>query len=343
MSVGKTRIGLIGAGRNTRRKHIPGFKAIEGVEIVGVANRRRGSAQAVADQFHIPRVYDSWLDLMGAPDVDAVCIGTWPYMHRTLVLAALERDKHVLTEARFAMNAREAHEMLDASRGKPHLVTQIVPSSLKVERTVKELIAQGFLGDLLSVDLVAQNGFLDRDGPFTWRHDRDLCGYNAMLVGGWYESLVRWLGPVSSVMAVTRVIVPFRRDASGNARPVGVPDLVEILCETPGGALVHMRLSEAVGLAPRNHIWLFGSEGTLHFDGDTDRLCGGRRGDRGLSEIEIPPDKQVGWRVEEEFVNAIRGLERITHTTFEDGVRYMEFTEAVARSAQTHRAVFLPL
>jgi predicted dehydrogenase len=39
------------------------------------------------------------------------------------------------------------------------------------------------------------------------------------------------------------------------------------------------------------------------------------------------------WRVEEEFVSALRGHEKITRTTFEDGVRYMEFTDAVARSA----------
>jgi len=43
--------------------------------------------------------------------------------------------------------------------------------------------------------------------------------------------------------------------------------------------------------------------------------------------------------VEEEFVNALRGVEKITRTTFEDGVRYMEFTEAVARSAATGRVV----
>jgi predicted dehydrogenase len=36
--------------------------------------------------------------------------------------------------------------------------------------------------------------------------------------------------------------------------------------------------------------------------------------------------------VEAEFINAIRGLEPVTHTTFAEGVKYMEFTEAVARS-----------
>ena len=42
-------------------------------------------------------------------------------------------------------------------------------------------------------------------------------------------------------------------------------------------------------------------------------------------------------------MNAILGLEAVTHTSFADGVRYMEFTEAVTRSAQGGRAVGLPL
>jgi hypothetical protein len=42
--------------------------------------------------------------------------------------------------------------------------------------------------------------------------------------------------------------------------------------------------------------------------------------------------------VEEEFVNAIRGREKVSRTTFEDGVRYMEFTDAVAMSLALGRA-----
>ncbi len=45
----------------------------------------------------------------------------------------------------------------------------------------------------------------------------------------------------------------------------------------------------------------------------------------------------------EEFVNAIRGLEPVTHTDFVSGLKYMEFTEAVTRSAQSARTVALPL
>jgi predicted dehydrogenase len=47
--------------------------------------------------------------------------------------------------------------------------------------------------------------------------------------------------------------------------------------------------------------------------------------------------------VEREFIGAIRGEEPVRRTTFEDGVRYMEFTEAVARSLSEQTTVSLPL
>jgi predicted dehydrogenase len=68
-------------------------------------------------------------------------------------------------------------------------------------------------------------------------------------------------------------------------------------------------------------------------------VSGGRRGDKELKEIPIPKEKRIGWRVEEEFVNAIRGREKISRTSFEDGVRYMEFTDAVAKSAASGQTV----
>ena len=106
------RIGLIGAGKNTRDRHIPGFQKVEGLEIAAVANRSRASSQAVADQFNISGVYDNWQELLEDPSIDAVCIGTWPYMHAPITIAALDAGKHVLCEARMAMNATEARAML---------------------------------------------------------------------------------------------------------------------------------------------------------------------------------------------------------------------------------------
>ena len=339
------RIGFVGAGANTRDRHIPGFQAIEGVELVSVSNRSAESSQRVADQFGIPTVYENWVDLVEADDTDAICIGTWPYMHCIATLAAIESGKHVLTEARMAMNSAEARTMLEASLMDPDLITQIVPAphTLEVDSTIREMIANGYLGDILSIDLVSQGGFIDYDAPMHWRNDRDLSGFNMMHMGIWYEAMMRWVGPAAGVMALTKINVKSRKDEAGETRFITVPDHLEIVCEMESGPIAHIRISQVTGLPPADAVWLFGTEGTLKLDSATMTLYGGRRGDDKLSKIDIPAAMRGGWRVEEEFISAIRGNEKVTHTSFQDGVRYMEFTEAVARSAQSRKMVRLPL
>ncbi|MCH8090413.1 MAG: Gfo/Idh/MocA family oxidoreductase [Chloroflexi bacterium] len=346
MEAKPVRIGIVGAGKNTIERHIPGFQTMEDVEVVSVANRSRESGQRVADQFGIPKVYDHWLELVEADDTDAICIGTWPYLHCPVTLVALERDKHVMTEARMAMNAEEAHRMLDASRERPHLTTQIVPSpfTFGVDETIKALIADGYLGQVLAVDMRASDGqFVDRESSIQWRQDRELSGFNILHMGIWYEALMRWVGPATLVTALTSVTVTQRRDAGGELKIIDVPDHVDILCRMAIGAQARLRFSSFAGLGPDNEVWIHGSEGTLHLDVPSLTLRGGQRGDKGLKEIPISPEKRGKWRVEEEFINAIRGLEKVKLTSFEDGVKYMEFTEAVTRSAQTGQAVDLPL
>ncbi len=339
------RVGLIGAGRNTRDRHLPGFQKVDGVEIVAVANRSRQSGQQVADSFNIPRVYDNWRELLDDPEIDAVCIGTWPYMHRTLTVATLEKGKHVLCEARMAASVADARAMLDASLASPGLVAQIVPSptTFKVDGLLMKLIADGYLGDLLAVELQALGtGFVDTDSPMHWRQDRSLSGFNIMNMGIWYEAMIRWAGPATKVMAMTQVNVPWRQDDVGNSQSVTIPDHVDVLCELSKGAQAHLRISSVTGLSPGSEVWLYGSEGTLYVD-QRQNVFGGKRGDSQLSEIPNPQEGQQYWRVEEEFISAIRGQEQVTRTPFSVGVHYMEFTEAVTRSAQTGQAVALPL
>src|SRR5438477_559713 len=99
------KVGIIGAGANTKSRHIPGLRAVPDVEIVAVCNRRPESTREAAREFGIPRTFDNWQDLVGDPAIDAVVIGTWPYLHEPITLAALAAGKHVLTEARMARNA----------------------------------------------------------------------------------------------------------------------------------------------------------------------------------------------------------------------------------------------
>lgn len=338
------RVGIVGAGGNTKAKHIPGLQALENVAVTAVCNRSRASSEAVAAEFGISGVFDDWRRLVESPDIDAVVIGTWPYMHHPVTLAALDAGKHVLCEARMAMNAREAHDMLRASRMRPHLVAQVVPApfSLRVDGTIQRLLAEGYLGDLLAIDVRDNGGFLDRDGPLTWRLDVQLSGLNVMMLGIWYEALVRWVGDATRVAAMGKVFEKTRPATEGRpAKAVLVPEHLDVIADMACGAQAHFRSSRVAGHADPSGCRLYGTEGTLEFTGG--RLRGGRRDDPGLAEIPIPAGEEGHWRVEEEFVNAIRGLEPVRLTTFEDGVRYMEFTEAVFRSRQTGQAVALPL
>lgn len=343
MSTKTIRVGIVGAGANTTSKHIPGLQAITDVEVVAVCNRSRESGERVASQFGIPHVYEDWMSLINAPEVDAVMIGTWPYMHCRLTLAALAADKHVMCEARMAMNAEEAHRMREASRMKPHLVAQIVPSpfTLRVDKTVKRLLAEGYIGDLLAVEVRAGGGFLDKDGPLHWRHDFDLSGFNIMAMGIWYEALLRWVGGATNVAAMGKTFVTQRKNNEGILKPTRIPEHIDIVGDLACGAQLHIQISSVAGLLGGPEAYLFGSDGTLRFA--SNKLYGGQRGDTELTEIDIPENEAGGWRVEEEFINAIRGEEEITHTNFEDGVKYMEFTEAVTRSMQEGRTIALPL
>jgi len=49
--------------------------------------------------------------------------------------------------------------------------------------------------------------------------------------------------------------------------------------------------------------------------------------------MEIPPELESTWRVEEDFLNAVKSKGRVRpHPDFEEGVRYMRIVQAVADS-----------
>ena len=233
-------IGLIGAGANCRLRHIPGLRAIADIELVAVCNRRASSTQAVAREFGMPRTFERWQDVIAAPDIDAVVVGTWPYLHCPIVLAALEAGKHVLTEARMSMSAVEAHRMLKAARKHAHLVTQIVPSpyGIKGHDVMVKLLQGGFVGKLVEVHVTSMNGKLgDPAAPLSWRQDASLSGFNMVTLGIVHETLLRWVPPPVQVLAQVHAFIASRIDPqSGVRRAVGTPDSVQALAVLENGA-----------------------------------------------------------------------------------------------------------
>lgn len=331
------RVGIVGAGANTTSKHIPLLQAIDGVEIVGVANRSEASSAAVAKRFGIPKTYGHWEKAVADPDTNAIVIGTWPYLHCPVTLAALDAGKHVLTEARMAMNAGEARRMLDASLAKPGLVAQVVPSpiTLFADATIQRLIAEGYLGQLLAVESRIRGGFLDSDSPMHWRQSSELSGNNILAMGIYYEAVMRWVSRATNVMARAKTFTTQRFNETGEPQPVEVPEHLDVVADLECGAQLHLQQSAVTALLEDDAVYLFGSGGMLRLTGD--RLFGGRRGDRLQTEISIADGEQGEWQVEADFVAAIRGERSVTHTTFADGVHYMEFTDAVARSIRSGR------
>ncbi len=154
---------------------------------------------------------------------------------------------------------------------------------------------------------------------------------------------MRWAAPPMRVMAQVHAFVPARLDPeSGIRRPVGTPDSVQILATLADGSRAVYQFSGVTQYGAGSSITLRGDAGYLHYDLGTDKITGQRKGEKTPSEIAIPPEKLGGWRVEADFIDSIRDGAPVRYTDFATGVTYMEFTEAVARSARDGVAVNLP-
>jgi predicted dehydrogenase len=340
----KLRIGFIGAGANTRLTHIPGFHKLENVELSVVANRSRASAEKVAKRDGIKRTVDTWQEVIADPSLDAICIGTWPNMHAELTIAALESGKHVLCEARMACNLEEARRMHVAAQAHPELVAQIVPApfSLDFDVTIREMIAASKLGDLLEVRVVHTGGqSASPDAPMTWRQDRSLSGNNVLTMGIMHEIVQRWVADEPEwLIADGAVFQPSRQypDAT-SAVKVEVPDSLSILGRFgQSGARLVYHFSGVESGKPRMEFRLNGSKGALRFDAFQKQLFFSDAGSSEETKITISRAQSRGWQVEADFVSSIREHAPIELTSFEQGVRYMAFTDMVAESLANNSA-----
>ena len=89
---------------------------------------------------------------------------------------------------------------------------------------------------------------------------------------------------------------------------------------------------------PAIELEVYGDLGTMTYDFGTDVIQAGKVGDRALHEVELTPDLEGGWTVEDDFIAAVksRGRNR-PHPDFEDGVKYMRVVQAVADSRAAER------
>jgi predicted dehydrogenase len=336
----KLRVGIVGAGGIVRQRHLPGLLALPQVEVVTVCNSRRETAREVAREFNIPDVMDDWAEVIDRPDLDIIWIGTPPVLHAPITISALEAGKHVFCQARMAMNLREGREMLAAAQARPQQVTMLCPPphGMRGGLFFQKLLRDGYLGELWHFRLAALNGqFADPLAPAHWRQRTELSGINILTVGIYAEVIERWLGSPRRLHAQMKVSVPKR-----HGYVVHVPDVVQVIGQWSNGLAGTLEWSGVAQFAPDETLTIYGRDGTLVYDFTHDRILGARRGESALHELAIPPELEGSWTVERDFIEAVQAG-RHPEPSFETGVKYMEFTEALNQSARGGHAVELPL
>ena len=228
ISQGELRIGIVGAGQITRTRHLPGFRRLPGVKSSPSATGTESPRRGLPASSTFRAIYANWEELIGDREIDAVVIGAWPYLHCPVTLAALDAGKHVLTQARMAMNAREAQRMLDKSRECPALTAMIVPSpyGLTGEAFVRSLITDGYIGGLRELHVQSLTSDLaDPETSMGWRQMTRYSGFNSLTLGILYETVLRWVAPANRVLAYASKIIQQRRDPElGKVVRVGTPD-----------------------------------------------------------------------------------------------------------------------
>jgi predicted dehydrogenase len=342
------RLGVVGAGGFTRRFHLPNFLKISGVEVVAVCNRSVESGNAVAREFSFPKVLTDWHELVALPQVDAVVIGTWPYMHAPVAVEALRAGKHVFTEAHMAGDLAGARAMYQTAQENPHLKTMLSNLRVPGDATMRKLLDEGYVGQIYQVLDYRFNGqYADPTQPLHWRQNREFSGINFQYLGVSAEINRRWLGDHRRVLAQLKTFHPERPGVGSQGQ---LPDTMNILAELEDGTPVAYLHSGVTRLGGQARLEIYGSDGTLVHYGSTRGqglagIYGARSGEQELQPITIPPETESRWPMNEDFISMIRDDKPPSPetATFYDGLKYTEFTAACFLSAEREAWVELPL
>jgi predicted dehydrogenase len=328
----KVRVGIVGAGNIVRTRHLPALKKHPDVEIVAVSNSTYESSEKFCSE-NLPQATPmrNWADLLALPDLDVIWIGTPPYMHSAVTISALEAGKHVFCQARLSMDLAEAEEMVAASKRYPELVTMVCPPpfGLRGDLFIKKLLAENFVGRPHQVRLQSfQGNYLNPDVPAHWRQKIEISGLHVLTLGIYVEVLQRWLGDITGVFARGKILQPLRQGYE-----VIIPDLLNVLCHFENGAEGVLEFSGVSPSMVGDRLEICGDQGTIVYDFTNEIIEGGKVGDKKLQVLEVPKELEGEWRVEEDFLAAVKSKGRVhPNPDFDEGLRYMRVVQAVADS-----------
>ena len=308
------------------RKLIPGAQASEKVDLIAVASRDEGRAQAYASEWGIERAYGSYDALLEDADVEAIYISLPNTMHVEWTVRALEAGKHVLCEKPFDRRPDEVARAFDAAERTGCLLSEafMYRHNPQTHRLV-ELIEGGAIGELRVIRSAFSYALYDVDNI---RLRTDVEGGSLMDVGCYCVSGSRLLGgEPESVFGQAYV------------GPTGTDWTFAGLMQFPGDVLALFDCGTA--LAERDELEAVGTEGSLFLDDPwhcLEPVIELRRSD-GVERIELDPVDS--YRLElENLSDAIRGQAALLLGR-DDAVAQAQAIDALFRSADSGTGVAL--
>ncbi len=338
MSMG---IGVIGAGY-WGPNLVRNFRSSPDWDLVAVCDLDENRARKVIGARSTIEVETSLDALLARPDIEAVAVATPARTHSAIARAALAAGKHVLVEKPLADSQDEAAQMVAAAseRGLV-LMTDHTYCYTPVVVRIRDLIAEGVLGDILFIDSVRINlGLVQPDVDVFWDlAPHDLAILDFILPGGLRPESVAAFGAD-----------PLRTGKSC----VGY-----LTMPLPGGAMAHVHVNWLSPTKIRQFV-IGGSRRTLVWDDQNpaQRLAIYDRGvdfaavdaddqereaaaiSYRLGDMHAPalPEQEALGNVATEFAAAIRER-RAPRTDGEAGLRVLNVLEAAGRSLRGNGAL----
>jgi predicted dehydrogenase len=357
----RIRIGIIGASPDrgwAAQGHIPALKSLaEDFEITALSTSRRESADAAGKLFDVPLAFDNHHDLVNSDEVDVVAVTVKVPHHLELATAALEAGKAVYCEWPLGNGLAEAETLAALARKQEVLaVVGLQARSAAPVAYVRDLISNGFVGEVLSTTLIGSGmGWGPAVEPFNaYLNDKNNgATMLSIAVGHAMDALCHCLGEVHELSATMTT----RRDSftigdSGDSQPMSADDQVAVtgLLEAGIAFSVHYRGGQSRGT---NLLWeINGTDGDLQVTSAGGQpqifpliVRGGNGGQETLEVMPVPAQYQ--WsppqgsgpsaNVAQAYAHFARDYRDGTHLcpTFEDAVTRHYMLTAIEAAAVT--------
>src|SRR3989454_1105151 len=268
----RIRVGIIGASPDrgwAAQAHIPALKSLPAdFEITALSTTRRESADAAGRLFGVPAAFDNHQELVNSSSVDVVAVTVKVPHHLELATAALEAGKAVYCEWPLGNGLKEAETLAALAKKKGVLaVAGLQARAAPAVAYVRDLIKQGYVGEVLSTTLIGLGmGWGPTGEPFNGYLNGKKNGATMLSIalGHAADALCHCLGEVrelSATMTVRRK--SFTIAGTGESKLMTADDQVLVTGLLEGGAALSIHYRGGVSRGT-NLLWeINGTEGDL--------------------------------------------------------------------------------